>query len=240
MNHRLAIVLVAPQGPANIGAAARAMKNFGVTDLRLVDPVPFLNDEAYTWACDAKDLLHSARVCRNLDEALSDLGFAAAFTRRFGRSRKRHASLSDAAGPISRRASDGGAALVFGREDAGLTNDEISRCDMTVGIPTSDEFPSINLAQSVLLACYESTRSGGEFASAKTTDERVVSRNEVAEIMKRMESTLFSLGYGNGPDKTLPTSILGRWERIFGRAGLTECDAGMLEGLLTRIAERTK
>ncbi len=171
MESRLAIVLVSPQGPANIGAAARAMKNFGLTDLRLVDPVPFLNDEAYTWACDAKDLLHSAKVCQSLDEALADLAFAAAFTRRFGRSRKRHVTIEEAGPTIASRASDGGTALVFGREDAGLTNEEVARCDMTVRIPTSDEFPSINLAQSVLLACYEFGRSARDPAKEVEAQE---------------------------------------------------------------------
>ena len=132
MDPSLAIVLVSPQGPANIGAAARAMKNFGLGDLRLVDPVPYLNDEAYTWACDAKDLLQAAKVCSSLDEALSDLAFSAAFTRRFGRGRKRHSTLAEASELICQRASDGGAALVFGREDAGLSNDEVARCNMTI------------------------------------------------------------------------------------------------------------
>jgi len=240
MDPRLAIVLVSPQGPANIGAAARAMKNFGLADLRLVGPVPYLNDEAYTWACDAKDLLHTAKVYTRLDEALGDLAFAAAFTRRHGRGRKRHATLAQASKAISMRASDGGAALVFGREDAGLANDELARCDMTIGIPTSEEFPSINLAQSVILACYELGRSARDPAEGTAAQERYIPREELADIMVRMGSTLGALGYEDAPDRPIFTRIMGQWEKIFGRAGLTPRDASMLEGLLARISEAAR
>jgi tRNA/rRNA methyltransferase len=212
------------------------MKNFGIGDLRLVRPVPFLNDEAYTWACDAKDLLHEAKVCTSLDEALGDLALAAAFTRRHGRGRKRHATLAEAAGAIAQRASDGGAALVFGREDAGLTNDELARCDISVGIPTSEEFPSINLAQSAMLACYELCRTASDPAEGTAAQESFIPREEVADIMARMGSALAALGYEDAPDRPIFTHIMGQWEKIFGRAGLSKRDASMLEGLLARIS----
>lgn len=245
---KLAIVLVEPQGDANIGAAARAMKNFGFTDLRLVDPVPHLTSPAFTWAVDARDVLDAARVYSSLDDALADVGYAAAFTRRIGRGRKRQMLIADAAPVIAARADDGGAAIVFGREDKGLSNAEIRRCDAIVEIPTSAKLPSINLAQSVLLGCYEVRRaikcakSEGKSLDDKPSraDETFVPRSEIATSLALIDSMLGDLGYEDEPGNRVRTKILGQFEKIFGRAGLAPRDAGMIKGLVARIRAKKR
>ena len=152
---KTAVVLVGAAGDANIGAAARAMKNFGLTDLRLVSCCPHLTTAAYMYAVDARDVLESARPFPSLDDALSDRSLAVAFTRRAGKMRRRRMTVSELPGWVAERARRGGLALVFGREDKGLTNDEVRRCDAVVAIPSSPALPSLNLAQSVLVAAYE-------------------------------------------------------------------------------------
>lgn len=240
----VSIILVGPQGDANIGAAARAMKNFGITDLRLVDPVPYLTRPAYMWAVEAKDVLESARCFDALPEALADGCCAAAFTRRTGSRRRRHLLLHEAAPLLAERAATGGVALVFGREDKGLSNAEARRCDYVVEIPTSAMLPSLNLAQSVLLACYELSRARQALSSAPPSDaakgeERFVPRGEIARTLALLESMLLQLGYEDEPGTMLRSRILQQFERIFGRGGLTSRDVGMVEGLASRIAVLT-
>ncbi|MBN1283181.1 MAG: RNA methyltransferase [Proteobacteria bacterium] len=238
MENNLAIVLVAPQGPANIGAAARAMKNFGISDLRLVTPCDHLSDEARRWAVAASDLLESAKIFPTLDAALMDIAFSAAFTRRFGKGRKRRMSVAEAAPVLAARASDGGAALVFGPEESGLANEHIERCDATVEIPSSAALPSLNLAQSVLVACYEMSRMIPPASSDPDPrmQESYLPRERISELMTEAELALAALGYDDEEPWQLRSRIRERLERIFGRAGLTERDAGMIEGLLSRIS----
>lgn len=239
----VAIVLVGPQGDANIGAAARAMKNFEVTDLRLVNPVPHLTKPAYMWAVEAKDVLTQAAVVSSLDEALQDCSCSAAFTRRTGTRRKRHLILHEAAPLFVERARAGRLALVFGREDKGLSNDEVRRCDYVVEIPTSEALPSINLAQSVILACYELAQAccGSEKrACAKREmrdEEHYVPREVRARTLTLLEGMLKHLRYSNAAPQRLRSRILRQFETIFGRAGLTPRDVGMIEGLAARVAE---
>lgn len=238
MSPNLAIVLVGPQGPANIGAAARAMKNFGISDLRLIAPAAHLSKESLDWAVDAGDILDSARIYRDLAGALSDVSFSVAFTRRLGRTRRRHLTLADAAPLVADKSLSGGATLVFGREDAGLTNDEIGRCDVVVEIPTSHDLPSINLAQSVILACYETAKHMGlhtRDSDGRTVEESFVPREEIAPIIIKLEDMLASLGYENEPDRPLRARIVDQFEKLFGRAGLTRRDVAMFEGLIGRI-----
>jgi tRNA/rRNA methyltransferase len=245
MTEKTAIVLVGPQGEANLGATARAMKNFGFSDLRLVAPSAAIDAEARNWAVDASTLLENATIFESLDAALADIAFAAAFTRRLGRSRRRHLILADAAPLIAERAAIGGSALVFGREDAGLTNEEVARCDIVVEIPTSAELPSINLAQAAMLACYEMSKhlppaqrkSGGR---AEALEESFLPKRDIAETLTRIEEMLAALGYEEDAERPLRAKIAERFEKLFGRAGLTRRDAAMFEGLITRIVSMTR
>ena len=236
------MVLMAPQGNANIGAAARAMKNYGINDLRLVKPASPLTVRAYTWAMGARNVLDGAQVFAHLDEALGDMAQAVAFTRRTGRMRRQTLSLEEAAPWIVSRAKAGGVALVFGREDSGLTNAEIKRADAIVTIPTCEAFPSLNLAQAVLLACYEVNRQLGSQAATGPEQhaESFISREEIVDVLNRIKEALDGLGYRKSGKDAIQAKILHRIERIIGRAGLSDKDQGMIEGLATRIIQRVK
>ena len=243
----ISIILVNPQGDANIGACARAMKNFAITDLRLVNPVSYKTDDAYSWAVDAKDIVDKATVFKNLERALSDRSHSFAFTRRLGRMRRRDMSLDAAAGQISKTLKDGKVALVFGCEEAGLSNDEIEMCDQIVSIPTSSKLPSLNLAQAVILACYEVAMAQqlenedplkGKISD--NTDWNYASRNELLPVISLLKETLSELGYENLPDNMKKDKIVNQFNKLFGRAGVTTRDIKMFEGLLNRIRDLIK
>lgn len=237
-----AIILVEPQGEANMGAVARAIKNFGLADLRLVSPKKLPGREAYKWAVGARDILEGASIYEDLGQALDDISYAAALTCRIGRLRKRHMSIEEAAAKIMGLVRTGKTALVFGREDDGLTNAEVRRCDALVSIPTVPGFPSLNLAQAVLIATYEVKRHlpAKNIRKNRPPAEQFLPRKKLAPILSRIDQALCDLGYEDIDGNCLRTKILRRIEKIFGRAGLTESDVRMIEGLVGRIGRYIK
>lgn len=160
------IVLVETSHPGNIGAAARAMKNMGLADLRLVQPREFPHADAYARASGAEDVLNAAQVHDSLDAAVADCGLVAGTT-----ARQRHLSLPvveprEGARQLLAAAHDNRAALVFGAERTGLTNVELGRCNVLVTIPTSDAYSSLNVAMAVQLLAYELLLAAREGAAA--------------------------------------------------------------------------
>lgn len=236
MKDNIVIVLVSPQGDANVGAVARAMKNFGIHDLRLLAPACYLTEQAFTWAVNAADILKNAKTFKNLDDALADVTYSAAFTRRIGRRRKRQMLLDEAAGFLADNSRTNRTALVFGHEVSGLSNADIRHCDCIVSVPTSDEYPSLNLSQAVVLACYEIFCAK---LKTKTADERFeekfLPRKEVKPLIKNIEKMLLRLDYKDSKNNPLLSKIIARFEKIFGRSGLTKSDIRMFEGLIARI-----
>jgi TrmH family RNA methyltransferase len=148
------VVLVEPQNPVNIAAVVRAMKNMGVQQLRLVDPVEYDPSRVERVAHDTRDIVSQVRHFETLDAAIADCVFAAGFTARRRKAKWKLVSPREVAAPMIAAASDGPVALFFGREDHGLSNESLDRAHAVVTIPTSDH-PSLNLAQAVLIALYE-------------------------------------------------------------------------------------
>ena len=160
------IVLVRPRDPNNIGACARAMGNFGLTDLRVVDPYPPVWREAVS-AVGVPDILKNARSCHNLDEALQDAHFSLATTALKNREIKQEIIPLPHVNERLAQLPDERVAIVFGNEKSGLSNADIERCDAVLNIPTAAKQPSINLAQAVILTCYELSRRP-DFAAIRT------------------------------------------------------------------------
>ena len=171
------VVLVHPRDPNNIGAAARAMANFGLSDLRVVEPFAVAWREAVS-AVGAEDIMQHAVQYHTLDEALADTSFSLAATAL----RNRHLEQEIITLPVLNKrlesAPEGKIALVFGNEKTGLSGDDIARCVAVLNIPTVSKQPSINLAQAVILTCYELSRrpgftplrTAGSFVAAAPTD----------------------------------------------------------------------
>ena len=150
----ICIVLVEPQDPVNIAAVVRAMKNMGVWQLRLVNPVEYDPSRVERVAHDTRDIVSGVRHFVSLDDAIADCVFTAGFTARRRKAKWKLLSPREIAIPMLSAAVDGPVALFFGREDHGLSNESLDRAHAVVTIPTS-EHPSLNLAQAVLIALYE-------------------------------------------------------------------------------------
>ena len=148
------VVLLEPQDPVNIAAVVRAMKNMGLTDLRLVRPVEYDITRIELVAHDTRDVAGRIRHFESLDDALADCVDVAAFTARRRAAKRRIATPREMAPLLLGSAARGPVALLFGREDSGLPNDALDRAQLIVTIPTT-EHKSLNLAQAVLIAIYE-------------------------------------------------------------------------------------
>ncbi|HEX6643270.1 MAG TPA: TrmH family RNA methyltransferase, partial [Gemmatimonadales bacterium] len=149
------LVLVAPQDIVNIASAVRIAKNFGIERMRLVQPEIFDAYRIEGIAHNTADLVERIEFFDSLDDALADVTFAAVLTGRERAAKRRVLRPRDAAQELTARIAEGPVALVAGREDSGLTNEELDRCQLLVTISTAPSHPSLNLAQAVAIMCHE-------------------------------------------------------------------------------------
>ena len=149
------LVLVAPQDIVNIASAVRIAKNFGITELRLVNPEIFDAYRIEGIAHNTADLVERIEIVDSLEAALHDCTFSAVLTGRERAAKRRILRPRDAAAEVVGRSSAGKVALVAGREDSGLTNDELDRCSLLVTISTDPTYTSLNIAQAVAIMCHE-------------------------------------------------------------------------------------
>lgn len=227
----ISIVLVEPQSPGNVGMVCRAMKNMGLTDLRIVKGCPIDHPEAYKFAVSARDLLQQARIFPSLPEALADTELSVATTRRHGKYRQEIHTPREIVRKISDHLSGNRAALVFGREDNGLTTEELSCCRWLATIPTDDDYGSLNLAQAVLLFCYELSTGFGAALDA-VPERSLASTGNLEVLYTHMERTFLRIGFLNPQN---PAHIMRTMRRIFARAELDEREVSILRGLMTQI-----
>jgi tRNA/rRNA methyltransferase len=226
------IVLVRPRDPNNIGAVARAMKNFGFTDLTVVTPHPPVWSEVVS-AVNAEDVLNNASIVASLNEAIADCNLVVGAT---DRTRIEEKQTLYTPLDLSRELSvaDFELALVFGSEKHGLTNEDLSRCHRVMSIPTEPNCPSMNLGQAVAVCCYELIREAAQAAIVPRPAETATAGAVQAALRLSLEvlcMTDFVLP-GNEPDLTrrLRSSLL--------RLNLTRQDIEMLCGILSRIKRR--
>src|SRR5262249_53099190 len=170
MSANIRIVLVKPSHPGNIGAVARAMKNMALDELVLVRPKQFPHSEATARASGADDILERTRVVDSVAEALAGCGFVAATTSRDRDQNFRLADVRDAAERIAAEARRAPAAVLFGAERTGLTNDDIEAAHVLVRIPANEAYLSLNLAMAVQLVSYELFRARGAKVGQLHTD----------------------------------------------------------------------
>ena len=155
MLSNIRIVLVHTSHPGNIGATARAMKNMRLEQLVLVQPAQFPSAEATARASGADDLLARARCCATLDEAVADCALVIGASARLRSVRWQEFDPRACAQEVLQASAHAPVALVFGREQSGLTNEELERCHALVHIPSNPEYASLNLAQAVQVLAYE-------------------------------------------------------------------------------------
>lgn len=227
-----AVVLVEPQGALNIGSVCRVMMNFGYVDLRLVNPrADHLSREARDMAVKAGKLLPRAGLFSSLAEALADCHLSFGTTRRFGKYREDCLLPGQMHDPLARLHPGQRTALVFGREDSGLTTAELALCRYFITIPTDPELPSMNLAQAVAVCLYELSTFAPGLPPAEPARELADSRT-LEDMYSHMRRTLTRAEY---LDPQNPDHILRTFRRLFGRAGLDQREVRILHGLWSRI-----
>ncbi len=234
IQENISIVLVEPMSSGNVGSVARVMKNTGFSNLRLVNPCDYGNNEAYSMACKADDVLKKAEVFKGVKTCIQDAGLVVGATRRKGKIRYPVLTLSEAVPHITRLAKKNRVAILFGREDKGLKNSEIALCDLLLEIPASDTYGSLNISHAVLMVCH------GLFASRARPSPAIKAapREEVLAMYEHLGDVLRRLGYAEHGREFLMESILRGFRRLFGRTGLMQKEINMLRGIFAQIEKR--
>ncbi|WP_455233989.1 tRNA (cytosine(32)/uridine(32)-2'-O)-methyltransferase TrmJ [Thiogranum longum] len=232
------IVLVNTSHPGNIGAAARTMKNMGLTDLHLVDPQSYPSAEATARASGADDLLAHARCYQTLDEAIADSTLVVGAS---ARSRSLPVPTLDprnCAQLIYQQPDPARVSILFGRERTGLTNDELDRCHYLVRIPCNPEYPSLNIAAAVQVVAYELRMAASEpgVSEAVRATEHA-SAAELERFYSHLEQTLIELKF---LDPENPRQLMRRLRRLFGRARPDQNEINILRGILTAVNKKCR
>ncbi|MFM8441708.1 MAG: RNA methyltransferase [Methylococcus sp.] len=231
------IVMVNTTHPGNIGAAARAMKNMGLSDLALVDPLVFPSGEAVARASGADDLLKGARVCASLEEAIADCTLVIGASARLRSIPWPQLDPRECAAKVVGSAAK--AAILFGREHSGLTNEELERCHYLLHIPCNPEFSSLNVAAALQVVAYELfyAATADSITKAPTVMEPLATGEQMESFFGHLEDALRDIRFLH-PTKH-ESSILRRLRRIFQRAQLEEKEIHLLRGILTAVQRRS-
>jgi TrmH family RNA methyltransferase len=233
------IVLVEPSHPGNIGAVARAMKNMALSSLVLVRPREFPHPEATARASGADDVLAAARVVPTLAAALAGCGYVAATTSRERDQYFRILDVRDAAARLVTEARRTPAAVVFGAERTGLTNEDLQAAHALIRIPASPAYASLNLAMAVQLVAYELYRSGGAVvAPGAPLAAPLASPEEMERLYQHFGQVLEEIDFR---DRTQSgTHLMARIRRFLQRAELDQNEVNILRGILTAVQSRRR
>jgi tRNA/rRNA methyltransferase len=233
------VILSHPQLGENIGAAARAMANFGLGDLRLVSPRDgWPNKKAEAMAAGAAGVLEHARIYSTTEDAIAELNLVFATTARERGTTKEVLTPAEAAKRLHKAAARGEKiGILFGNERAGLDNDEISLCDAVITIPTAD-FASLNLGQAVLLNAYEWFRSADETPPARIEHgpiHRKPTREELLQLFAHLERELEANGFLYPPEKH--GNMVRAIRATIHRARLTYQEVQTLRGMIVALTK---
>ncbi|MSQ47366.1 MAG: RNA methyltransferase [Deltaproteobacteria bacterium] len=226
----LRIVLVRPQYSGNIGAVARAMDNFGMRSLALVNPAPVHRQQAEMMAVHAREILDAMQLYPSLHAAVADCGLVIGTTCRPGLYREHAVPLRTLAPTLVAAAATNRVALVFGPEDSGLSNEDLRYCHQLLTIPTNATYTSLNLAQAVVLCCSEIFLTAQSESASLAPALAVADRQEM--MYEKLKHALLRIGFLH---KDNPEHIMLALRRFFGRAGLEERDVRILLGLARQI-----
>jgi TrmH family RNA methyltransferase len=232
------IVLVEPSHPGNIGAVARAMKNMALSELVLVRPKQFPHPEALARASGADDVLARTRVAGSVEEAIADCGFIAATTSRERDTNFRVLDLRDAAQRIVQEGVRAPAAVLFGAERTGLTNEELAFSHILIRIPANPEYASLNLAMAVQLVTYELYRARGAYVEPQAALAPLATPEDMGRLYVHLEQVLKEIDFR---DRTQSgTHLMMRIRRFLQRAELDHNEVNILRGILTAVQQRRR
>lgn len=231
------IVLVNTSHPGNIGAVARAMKNMGLQQLRLVQPQRYPSAEATARASGADDLLAGARCYQTLDDAIADTTLVIGAS---ARCRTLPLPMLDpraCATMTARQADSSRVAILFGRERSGLTNEELDRCHYLVQIPSNPDYPSLNLAAAVQVIAYELRMAAVMPGLPAEPEPDYASAAQLEQFYAHLEQTLVELEF---LDPENPRQLMRRLRRLFGRARPDQNEINILRGILAAAGKRPR
>jgi tRNA/rRNA methyltransferase len=231
IQENVSVVLVETQQPGNIGSAARAMHNMGLRRLKLVNPAGRLNQECQKMAGKAMDLVLRAEVCQSLGQAVADdhlvVGTSSARDRK---SRQRVHTPREIAPLLLEQASRHKIALVFGPERGGLTEEQLALCQYQVSIPADPGYPVLNLAQAVLILCYELFLASP--LSRPGEELQLASQEEREQMYAHIEKVLLAVGFLSSGN---PGHIMRSIRRFLGKAELTYRDVRIVRGIMAQM-----
>jgi len=238
---QVSVVLVNTSHPGNIGATARAMKNMGLSKLVLVQPEDFPSGVAVGRAVSAVDILDNARVVSSLQEAVEDCGLVIGASARSRKIPWPMVNPEQCAQKAVNEAAVNKVALVFGREDAGLNNEELQQCHFHVQIPTDQNYSSLNLSAAVMVVCYELRK-----AALALEDHAVVEEDEfwdqekangeqVEHFYVHLERVMTAIKFH---DPANPRLLMQRMRRLFSRIRIDVMEMNILRGILSNIEFR--
>lgn len=245
MSDNIRIVLVNTTHPGNIGGVARAMKNMGLSELHLVEPKKFPHADADARASGASDVLESAVVHETLEDAIADCHVVVGAS-----ARGRHipwpvVDPRELAAIVQPLADDKKVAILFGREDRGLTNDELHLCHHHVHIPSNEAFSSLNIAAAVQVITYE-LRMSSLYAEriveqkpqwGTDWDADLAPSEELERLFVHLEETLIDIEFLD-PEK--PRQLMPRLRRLYLRALPDKIEVNILRGVLTAVQKKLK
>ena len=229
---RVSIVLVNTEFPENIGSVARCIKNMGLKDLILINPVPYKRIETYALAHRSKDIVNKAKVYDNLEEALQPFNFIVGTTQRV---RGRHLPVYTPEEVVTQLASLGRKnkiALVFGRESKGLTNQELRCCHIVSTIPTANRQPAVNLAQAVMIYCYELFKLSAKSKKHEVFKWDLAPHEELTHMYQHLEFCLETINFHPRGDIK---DFVDCFRRILGRVKLERRDVKLFHKLFSEV-----
>lgn len=232
------IVLVGTTHPGNIGAAARAMKNMGFRNLSLVKPKEFPSDVATYRSKAAKDILENALIFNNLEEAVVDCELVIGTSARDRKVPWPILSPKESAEEVSKSLKIHKIAIVFGREDRGLTNEELGLCNYHVHIPTDPEYSSLNLSQAVQILVYEIRMAVlSDDENQDYWDVELANNNQTEMLIQHMDELMQEVDFY---DVDNPRKLLLRVRRFFKRSRIDVMETNIFRGLFATIQKKLK
>ena len=233
------VVLVGTTHPGNIGATARAMKNMGILDLALVEPKEFPSDVATFRSKAAKDILEKASVHTSLEEAISECELVVGTSARGRTVPWPVLNPREAAEEMHKSSLNGKVAIVFGREDRGLTNEELGLCNFHVHIPSDPEYSSLNLSQAVQILAYEIRLSylQDRHVNKEYWDVELANNEQTERLINHMDELMQEVDFY---DVENPRKLLVRVRRFFKRSKIDVMEANIFRGLFATIQKKLK
>ncbi|MEH6550963.1 MAG: tRNA (cytosine(32)/uridine(32)-2'-O)-methyltransferase TrmJ [Pseudomonadales bacterium] len=232
------VVLVNTDHPGNIGGAARALKNMGLTEFYLVDPKEYPSERARWRAAGAQDVLDGAIVVPELKDAIADCGLV------FGTSARQRTipwtvlDVREAALKAVESSVNNKVALVFGREDRGLTNEELQQCQIHLSIPSDEEYGVLNVAAAVQVVCYElrmAALAEIEQESKEQWDIEYATAEDVERLYQHMEKVMTEVGFY---DPNIPKQLSTRVRRLLGRSRMDRMEVNILRGFMAAVERK--